>query len=280
MGRAVFYRSNLFKSRKIAFFLEPEDHGAAPIFHGLLAAEAVAMATVGIVAERAVEARLAGGSREDAGAWNPIPIIRVVDEEHRRKILQRKEFGGNLTVLFKIGGIDGHGEIGTCADLVDVVDRCVGLFIEFAGGANGQMAAGGESHDADAIWIDAPFGGVGADLANGALRILEGALTVVGAAVFKDDGGHAVGGEKFRDFRAFEIPCENAVAAARADDHARGGFCSVLRGIEIQSRFADSRNAENVVGGIACVFGAVGFFAGHFAVRPDFQGGFGAVEGF
>ena len=238
------------------------------------------MAAVGIVAERAVEACFAGGSREDAGAGNPIPIIRVVDEEHRRKILQRKEFRGNLTVLFKIGGIDRNGEIRPCADLVDIIDGRVGLFIEFAGGANGQMAAGGKSHDADAIGIDAPFGGVGTDLANGALRILEGALAVVGATIFKNDGGHAVGGEKFRDFRAFEIPCEDAVAAARADDHAWGGFCSVLRGIEIQRRFADSRNAENVVGGIACVFGAVGFFAGHFAVRPDFQGGFGAVEGF
>ena len=84
MARACFYKRNSLKLRKIAFFFEPEDHGATPVFHGFLAAEAVAMTAVGVMAERAVEACFACGFREDAGAWNPIRIIRVVDEKHRR----------------------------------------------------------------------------------------------------------------------------------------------------------------------------------------------------
>ena len=89
------------------------------------------MTAVGVVAECAVEACFACGFCEDARARHPMCIIRVVDEEHRRKILQWKEFGNDLSVFFKIGGIDGNGEIRSCTDFVDVVDRRVGLKAKF-----------------------------------------------------------------------------------------------------------------------------------------------------
>ena len=92
------------------------------------------------------------------------------------------------------------------------------------------MRSGGKAEDADAIGIDVPLGGVRADDAEGALRVLQGGGRFrigagVGHAVFHQDAGDADGVEPVADFGAFEIDGEDVVAAAGEDDDCgAGGF--------------------------------------------------------
>ena len=94
----------------------------------------------------------------------------------------------------------------------------------------GEMGSGGETEDADAIGIDVPFGGVRADEADGALRVLEsgGGFWIgagVGDAIFEDDACDAAVGEPIANFRAFKVHGENVIAAAGEDDDCgAGGF--------------------------------------------------------
>ena len=83
--------------------------------------------------------------------------------------------------------VDGVGSVGFAG---------VGLH----GGEGSEFATGGETHDADAVGVDVPFGGAGANDAEGAAGVGHGvvldgvgAVGFAGEAVFEDEGGDAPG---------------------------------------------------------------------------------------
>ncbi len=87
----------------------------------------------------------------------------------------------------------------------------------------GEVSAGGEAEDADALGIDVPFGGVLADDAHGALGVLQGGVGFgigagAGDAVLHEHAGDAGGVEPVADLGAFEIDGEDVVAASGKDD--------------------------------------------------------------
>ena len=94
------------------------------------------------------------------------------------------------------------------------------------------MAASREANDADALRVDAPFGGATAEQAHGALRILKGtpgrfAFDVVRPprhAILENDAGHTDGVEPGRDLLTLEFPIEIPIAASGADENGRAGF--------------------------------------------------------
>src|SRR5437660_1341878 len=91
----------------------------------------------------------------------------------------------------------------------------------------GEMAAGGEAHDADAVRIDLPFRGARADETNGPLGVLQRrrmnrrGTNFRGDAVLQDKCRHAEVVEELRDLLAFMVVGEEAVAASRTDDDRR-----------------------------------------------------------
>lgn len=87
------------------------------------------------------------------------------------------------------------------------------------------MAAGGGTHDANAVGINSVVGGMGADPAQGAGDILEfsGIMIAVRAeAVFEDKTSEAMLVEPEGVIPAF-ARFEGLIAAAGADDHGRAG---------------------------------------------------------
>ena len=81
------------------------------------------------------------------------------------------------------------------------------------------MCPSGETQDADAVWIDVPFVGVGTYHAEGALSILKrgGRLRVRAGlryAVFDQDAGDAGGVQPVADFGTFEVDGEDTVTAS------------------------------------------------------------------
>ncbi len=119
--------------------------------------------------------------------------------------------------------------------------------------------------------IDVPLGGMGADEADGALRVLEsgGRFWIwagVGDAIFEDDAGDAAGGKPVADFGAFEVDREDVVAAAgEDDDRGAGGFCGGL--VESDRGIGDIAETDERFAGDEIVFGGggVGFGGGFVA---------------
>jgi hypothetical protein len=89
-----------------------------------------------------------------------------------------------------------------------------------SGRLGGEVASCGEAEDADAVGGDAPFLCVGADGAEGALRVLEfdGVVIARAEAVLQHERGDASGVEEARDLAAFVIRGEVKVAAAGEDE--------------------------------------------------------------
>lgn len=178
-----------------------------------------------------------------------------------------------------MAGIDGDGEVGSRALPVGVVDGLVEALGEVGADFGDEESAGGKAKDADFVRIDVPLGGVLADEAHGALRVVEGlardhevvraavAVPVVGFtgdAIFQEDARDAGGGEPVADFGAFEIDGEDFEAAAGKHDDGGAG---VVRGGRIDGE---------------CGFGDVADGGDGFAcdeVRAD-DGCFGAGHGF
>lgn len=90
------------------------------------------------------------------------------------------------------------------------------------------MSAGGEAQNTDAVRIDVEIGAVRADDGKGSLRVLKGDVgpgvgSGIGDAVLEQKTGDVSGVEPLADLRAFEIDCENAVAATGEDDDGSAG---------------------------------------------------------
>ena len=81
------------------------------------------------------------------------------------------------------------------------------------------MTAGGEAHDADALRIEMPLGGVRVDSGEGVLRIdkrraIAGSVRGRRHAVFHESGVDTDAIEPLADLAAFEIEREDAIAPA------------------------------------------------------------------
>src|SRR5271155_5570279 len=89
------------------------------------------------------------------------------------------------------------------------------------------MAPGGESPDADAVGIDAVFGGVGAEEAHRAASVVDLDGIAVGLdAVIENEGGHALSVEPGGDLEAFVADRDVLVTSAGNDeDSGAGGAC-------------------------------------------------------
>src|SRR5258706_6173964 len=105
-------------------------------------------------------------------------------------------------------GIAEDGEIGSRA------------VIEMRGSGGGEVAAGGETHDADTVGCDVDACGAFADHANRLLRVIEHGGMVVARAesILEHERGHAEAVEPLRELRTFLVDRERAIAAAGADD--------------------------------------------------------------
>ena len=98
----------------------------------------------------------------------------------------------------------------------------------------GKVSPGGETEYADAMRVDVPLGGTGADEAEGALGILKrgggfGIRTGIGHAVFDQDAVDAGGVQPIADFGAFEIDGQDAVSAAGKHQDGRAGVVALGR---------------------------------------------------
>ena len=84
-----------------------------------------------------------------------------------------------------------HGEIRAAGNAVDGIG-CFGVTgIEMSGGGGSEVAAGGESHDADAVGQHAIGGGFGAHGADGALRVaqFDGVMIARAEAILEHKSG-------------------------------------------------------------------------------------------
>src|SRR4051812_2707862 len=112
------------------------------------------------------------------------------------------------------------------------------------------MTTGGEAENADALRIKTEFFGLSADETNGALGVLKRgrvvlAISAFGHAIFQNDSSDANFVEPLGDFRAFEIPREDIIRAARANDH-RGAGVLFGRGFhDGNGRLADVAEAND-----------------------------------
>ena len=109
------------------------------------------------------------------------------------------------------GAVDGVFGVGVAGD-------------ELGSGKRGQVPAGGETDDDDAIGVDVVVGGAGADGLDGAAGVEERnrqQIAVRGEPVAEDEGAEAAGGEPVGDFAALEVAGQMDVGAAGKDDDGR-----------------------------------------------------------
>ena len=215
--------------------------GAEPVFYAIGpggdgefgdAAEAVAVAAFGVEVEFGGDFGLFEGEEIGGGVFYVDWVVFCLNDEGGRGL------GGGMDVelvevaVFGVGevaGVDDDGEVGAAGLLVGGVDGGVEPFVVVGAEGDGEVGSGGEAEDADAVGIDLPFSGVGADQAYGALRVVEGCGGFghvgagVGDAVLEQDAGDAFGVEPVADFSAFEVDGENVVSAAGEDDYGCAG---------------------------------------------------------
>jgi hypothetical protein len=73
----------------------------------------------------------------------------------------------------QVAGIDDDGEVGTATEFVGGVNGPVETLVEMRAERSGEMGSRGKAEDTDALRIDFPFAGMGANESEGALRVLE-----------------------------------------------------------------------------------------------------------
>src|ERR1700685_4039998 len=133
------------------------------------------------------------------------------------------------------------------------------------------MGSRGEAEDADGMRINVPFGGVGENETDGALRILKsrGRFWIgagVGDAIFEDDAGDAAAGQPVADFGAFEIDGEDVVGGGGEDyDRGAGGICCGF--VQSDSGIGDIAETDERFAGDEVVFGSGGIRFGWGILR-------------
>ncbi len=148
--------------------------------------------------------------------------------------------------------VDKDHKIGTEVDVVGVGD--VG-FVEVSAEGGGEMSAGREADDANAVGAEIPFIDVLADDTDGLLGILQRADGFVehggiaGKTVLDDEGGDAVILKKLRDGGALHGHGKTHVAAAGEDDDAGAVCFGFGRKKDLDGRAADFLDGAGGIGG-------------------------------
>ena len=118
-------------------------------------------------------------------------------------------------------GIAEDEVVGTAGGAVDWVFGVGIAGNELRSGERGEVAAGREANDDDAIGIDVVIRRAGADGLDGAARVDErnGKQVAIRAEpVAEDEGVEAAGGEPVGHFAALEVAGEMKIRAAGKDD--------------------------------------------------------------
>src|SRR5262249_9127062 len=154
-----------------------------------------------------------------------------------------------LLLRLEVAGVAPDREVRPATHVIDRVLLLVAALVDVRCRRHGEMAAGGEADEADALRVDAPLLCTSADQADSALGVQQWAerwfaLHVPGApraAVLEDDARHALRIQPRGDFLAFKFPEEIVVPAARADDHRRAGVLLLRRRVDGECRLRDVR---------------------------------------
>ena len=154
-------------------------------------------------------------------------VVVGADEEGGRRV-----FGDGDDGVGAPAGIDEDGEVGARAGLVGGIGRVGVAGAETGFDESGEFTASRKADEADALRIDGPFFGAGADDAHGSRGIgesvaLHGVVGIGGAgeAVLEDEGGDAKVVEPVGDLPTFFVDDELGMASAGCDDDGRAiGF--------------------------------------------------------
>ncbi len=146
---------------------------------------------------RGNDAIIEGMSEKGGGSFvgDLFLVGEKIDEFWRGFGAEQVDFGALVSFVSEgDDGIDEDEEIGAGTELGDGIRGIEVTGVEVSASGGGEVTAGGESADADAIGEERPVCGVGADGANGALGVEERDEGVtVWEAIFEDDAGDAVG---------------------------------------------------------------------------------------
>ena len=236
------------------------------------------------------------GAGVGEGVFDADGIVGGHGDESFWRVFRDRKFRGELGRVFfgdEVAGVNEDGEVRFEGEGVGRVDFFVGAFLRAGAEDGGEMSARGKAEDADAFWIDVPFGRVLTDEAHGALSVFEGrgVFFAAGAArdaIFQEDSGEAHFVKALADFGAFEVERENMVGAAGADeDRAAVGIVFRSRingdgGIGDVAEADEAAVGDFVVGIFSGVFFGLEFwFVTGRAVRPEREGflGGGCVGG-
>src|SRR5260370_29988983 len=114
-------------------------------------------------------------------------------------------------------------QIGPRALPLDWVERVGVAAVEMSQQRGGEVAAGRRAHDANALWVEEPFGRAGPDGSHGARGVLQHGRVVVttrAEAVIEHEAGDALLVKPPGVIAAF-VPRQGAVAAAPTVAHPR-----------------------------------------------------------
>lgn len=103
-------------------------------------------------------------------------IILCLHEEGRRSLSSWVNIRVWGKVLFgerEVARVNNDGKVGAATEFVRSVDRIVEPLVKVSAERSGKMRPGGEAEGPDAIGIDVPLSGVGANDSKGALSILQ-----------------------------------------------------------------------------------------------------------
>ena len=169
----------------------------------------------------------AGFFEHDVELGHAHAAVFVVVRDHHEN---RRAVLGDGHPVGVVAYVDGRGEARAERDFVVFVGRGVESF-----GAERRVqqgcATGAETHDADAIWIDADLFGAAAHEADGALAVLCGRephagfiKRAAGHGVLEHNRRYADRVEPCGDLRAFQVVGEDVVRTAGRDDDGGGGI--------------------------------------------------------
>src|SRR4051794_6273258 len=114
-------------------------------------------------------------------------------------------------------------EVRPGANSIDGIRRVRLSGVEVSGGGRGQVAAGGESHDADAVRLNSELRSASANDANCALCVTQfnGMVITRTQSIFEDERCYAHGVQPIGDLPALVIAGQHVIRAAGCDDDRR-----------------------------------------------------------
>ncbi|MNV41522.1 hypothetical protein D3C71_1331620 [compost metagenome] len=172
--------------------------------------------------------------------------------------------------------VDQQRDIRPRAERIDGVAMRIGRCIEAVAQPRGNVPAGREPHHSDALRIDLPSRGIGADHPHRTLRIGQRGLPIAATGrqpvAQHEQGRAALIDERRHQCGAFFVQHDALVTAAR--HHQQGAPIRARRSVHHQVRRTDVVDVAVRQRRIAAALDHVGHggragFAGHLAVRPQ-----------